>query len=202
MSRELLSTNRPSGLRVAGFFFLAFGATAAGIGATREWAAVGFPADQLGVADVSVRGTDVWEGKVVLLAAAVALVALVAMRISRSTATRVGLGWLLVAVGVVCVVLPLLAAVRAEDRFGGANGVDRMAEVLAAELELPEDVVREQLAEQFDRALRVVIGPGLWLTVLGGALVIVGGVLGLRWAHGSNVPAAPDPTALDPEAAA
>jgi hypothetical protein len=193
MSREVLSTSRPSGLRVAGFFFLAFGATAAGIGATREWAAIGFPADALGAADVSVRGTDVWEGKVVLLSAVVALVALVAMRISRSTATRVALGWLLVAIGVVCVVLPALAAVRAEDRFGGTNGVDRMAEALSAELELPEDVVREQLAEQFDRALRVDVGPGLWLTVLGGALVIVGGVLGLRWARGAEVSAAPGP---------
>jgi hypothetical protein len=193
MGHELMSTNRPSGLRIAGFFFLAFGATAAGIGATREWAAVGFPADALGVADVSVRGTDVWEGKVVLLSSAVALVALVAMRISRSTSTRVALGWLLVAVGVVCVVLPALAAVRAEDRFGGANGVDRMAEALAADLELPEDVIREQLAEQFDRALRVDVGPGLWLTVLGGALVIVGGVLGLRWARGPDVAADPGP---------
>jgi hypothetical protein len=193
MSREVLSTSRPSGLRVAGFFFLAFGATAAGIGATREWAAIGFPADALGAADVSVRGTDVWEGKVVLLSAVVALVALVAMRISRSTATRVALGWLLVAIGVVCVVLPALAAVRAEDRFGGTNGVDRMAEALSAELELPEDVVREQLAEQFDRALRVDVGPGLWLTVLGGALVIVGGVLGLRWARGAEVSATPGP---------
>jgi hypothetical protein len=191
MSHELLSTSRPGGLRVAGFFFLAFGATAAGVGATREWAAVGFPADALGVADVSVRGTDVWEGKVVLLASAVALVALVVMRISRSRATRVGLGWLLVAIGVVCVALPALAAVRAEDRFGGTNGVDRMAETLAAQLELPEDVVREELAEQFDRALRVDVGPGLWLTVLGGGLVIIGGVLGLRWARGPDVPAGP-----------
>jgi hypothetical protein len=195
VSHELLSTSLPSGLRVAGFFFLAFGATAAGIGATREWATVGFPADELGVADVSVHGTDVWEGKVVLLAAVVALGALVAMRISRSTATRIALGWLLVAIGVVCVVLPALAAARAEDRFGGTNGVDRMAEALAAELELPEDVVREQLAEQFDRALRVEIRPGLWLTVLGGGLVIVGGVLGLRWARGPDAPAAPGPEA-------
>jgi hypothetical protein len=183
MSGEILSTSRPTGLRLAGFFFLAFGATAAGVGATREWAAVGFPGDVLGAADVSVRGTDVWEGKVILLGAAVALVSLLAMRLTRSDATRIGLGWLLVAIGIVSAVLPALAAARAEDRFGGTNGVDRMAEALAAELELPQDVVRDQLAEQFEQELRVVVGPGLWLTVVGGVLMVVGGVLAVLWAR-------------------
>lgn len=193
MTGELLSASRPSGLRLAGFFFLAFGATAAGVGATREWAAVGFPADVLGEADVFVHGTDVWEGKVILLGAAVALVALVAMRLTRSEATRVGLGWLLVAIGIVTAVLPALAAARAEDRFGGTGGVDRMAEALAAELELPEDVVRAELAEQFERELRVDVGPGLWLTVVGGVLMVVGGVLGLLWARRPGAPPAPGP---------
>jgi hypothetical protein len=195
MGEELRSTSRPSGLRLAGFFLLAFGATAAGVGATREWAAVGFPADVLGRADVFVHGTDVWEGKVILLGAAVALVALVAMRVTRSDVTRVALGWLLVAIGIVTAVLPAFAAARAEERFGGTNGADRMAEALAAELELPEDVVREQLSEQFERDLRVVVGPGLWLCVVGGVLMVAGGVLGLVWARRGDRAPGPEPVA-------
>ena len=52
----------------------------AGVGATREWAAIGFVADAEGAADVSVHGTDVWEGKVVLLIAGLALVVMIVMR--------------------------------------------------------------------------------------------------------------------------
>jgi hypothetical protein len=60
----------------------------AGVGATREWAAVGFVADAQRAADISVQGTDVWEGKVVLFAAVAALLVLLAMRTSGSATTR------------------------------------------------------------------------------------------------------------------
>jgi hypothetical protein len=184
MTREILSTTRPTEVRLAGFLCLATGAMLAGIGATREWAAVGFPDDLEHAADVPWQGTDVWEGRAVLLAAGVALVALLAMRLSQSGRTRRSLALVVVLLGAACVVLPLLDAARAEDRFGGAAGVDRMAEVLAAELELPEDVVREQLSEQFERALRVDVGPGVWPAAAGGLLLVTGGLLSLAWVRG------------------
>jgi hypothetical protein len=183
MTREILSTARPTRLRLAGFLCTAAGAVLAGIGATREWAAIGFPDDLEHAVDVSVRGTDVWEGKVVLLGAAAALALLLAMRLSRSDRSRRTLAASLIVVGTVCAILPVLDAARAADRFGGTAGADRMVEVLAAELELPEDVVREQLAEQFDRALRVDVGPGVWLCLAGGLLLVAGGALGLAWAR-------------------
>lgn len=181
MTREILSTARPTKVRLAGFLCLAAGAALAGVGATREWAAVGFPDDLEHAVDVSVRGTDVWEGKAVLLAAGVALVALLAMRLSPSGRTRRSLALAVTLLGAACVVPPLLDAARAEDRFGGTAGVDRMAEVLAAELELPEDVVREQLRAQFERALRVDVGPGVWAAAFGGLLLVAGGLLSLAW---------------------
>lgn len=183
MPTEILSTARPTPLRLAGFLCLALGAVAAGVGATLEWASVGFPADVERVADVAVRGTDVWEGKVVLFAAGGALFAMLALRLTRSTATRTALAVALVLIGVACLTLPLLDAVRAEDRFGGTEGVDLMAERLAAELELPEDVVRAQLQEQFERTLRVDVGAGTWLSAAGGVLLIAGGVLASVWAR-------------------
>jgi hypothetical protein len=125
----------------------------------------------------------VWEGKVVLLIAGLALVAMIVMRTTTSGALRRTFGVGLLVLGLVGVALPLLAAVRADDRFGGAEGLDRMARILSARLELPEDVIREQLAEQFERDLRVEVGAGLWLSVGGGVLIAAGGVLGLAWAR-------------------
>jgi Tryptophan-associated transmembrane protein (Trp_oprn_chp) len=183
MSTELLSTGRPTRLRLAGFLVLVAGCVLAGIGATREWATIGFVADAERAADVSVYGTDIWEGKVVLLIAGVALVAMIVMRIAISGALRRSLGVALVVLGVVCTTLPTLAAVRADARFGGGEGLDRMARILSARLELPEDVIREQLADQFRRDLRVEIGPGVWLSIAGGLLIVAGGALGLAWAR-------------------
>lgn len=181
MPPEILSTARPTRLRLAGFLCLAWGAVLAGIGATREWAVVGFPGDERGAVDVSWKGMDAWEGKVVLFCAVVALLALLAIRLTRAAGARRALAILLVALGLACAILPIMDGVRARDRFGGRNGVDRMAEVLAVELELPEDVVREQLADQFDLQLRVVVGPGLWLSAIGGVLLVAGGALSLLW---------------------
>lgn len=181
MSREALSTARPSALRVGGFVCVAVGSVLAGIGATREWVAIGFPADELGAADVSVRGTDVWEGKAILLGAAVALVSILAMRLATSRSTRRALALLILAIGIVSTLLSVLAGLRPEDRFGGRPGEDRYVEWLAAESGLPEDVVRDTFREQFELALRVDVGPGVWVTAVGGLLLIVGGTLSLRW---------------------
>jgi len=191
MSRELLSSARPTRPRLLGFLVLVGGSVLAGVGATRLWATIGFVADTEGAADVAVYGTDVWEGKVVLLIAGLALVAMIVMRVTTSGAFRRTLGVALVLLGLVCVALPLVAAIRADDRFGGVEGLDRMAQILSARLELPEDVIREQLAEQFERDLRVEVGAGLWLSVGGGALIAAGGALGFAWAR-TREPVVPD----------
>ena len=51
------------------------------------------------------------------------------------------------------------------------------------QLGLPEEVVREPLAELLDQDLRVEISPGLWITAAGGVLLVAVGVLGLAWVH-------------------
>ena len=191
MPSEILSTVRPTRLRLAGFLCLAWGAVLSGIGATREWAVVGFPGDEQGAVDVSWKGTDAWEGKVVLLCAVVALMALLAIRLTRSHGARRALAILLVVLGLACAILPILDGVRAKDRFGGRNGVDRMTQVLSAELELPEDVVRKQLADQFELQLRVAVGPGLWLSAIGGVLLVAGGALSLLWIRQREAAASP-----------
>jgi hypothetical protein len=125
----------------------------------------------------------VWEGKVVLFGAVAALLVMLAMRISGSRSTRRGLAIALIVLGAFCVALPVADAVRAKDRFGGVEGVDRLARTLSVQLGLPEEVVRDPLAELLDQDLRVEISPGLWITAAGGVLLVVGGVLGLAWVH-------------------
>jgi hypothetical protein len=181
VSREILSTARPTKLRLAGFLCLAIGAVAAGYGATAEWVTLGFPADIERVVDVSVRGTDVWEGKAVLLGSVAALLAMLAMRLSRSDVVGRSLAITLIVVGLAAVALPIWDAVRVEERFGGGEGVDLLAERLAVRLELPESVVREQLREEFQRALRVEVESGIWISAAGGTLLATGGALSFAW---------------------
>src|SRR5262245_50529331 len=168
-------------MRVAGFVCVALGAVLAGVGATGEWVAVGFTADAEHAADLSVHGIDVWEGKVVLFAAAAALLVLLAMRISGSAGTRRGLAIVLIVLGALCVALPVADAARAGDRFGGAEGLDRFVASLSVRLGLPEDVVSERLSAQLEEELRVEVSPGLWLTAAGGVLLAAGGALSLAW---------------------
>jgi hypothetical protein len=181
MASEIASTARPTGLRLAGTACVALGAIAAGVGATREWAAIGFTADVEHAADVSVHGIDVWEGKVVLFAAVAALLVMLAMRISGSRSTRRGLAIALIVLGALCVALPVADAVRAKDRFGGVEGDDRLTRTLSVQLGLPQEVVRERLSGLLDEDLRVEISPGLWITAAGGVLLVAGGLLGLAW---------------------
>jgi hypothetical protein len=179
----IVSTARATGLRVAGFVCVALGAVLAGVGATREWVAVGFTSDTERAADMSVHGIDVWEGKVVLFAAAAALLVLLAMRISGSSGTRRGLAILLIVLGGSCIALPVVDAVRARDRFAGEEGLDRFVASLSVRLGLPKDVIREQLSVELDKELRVEVSPGLWLTAAGGVVLVVGGGLSLAWSR-------------------
>jgi len=181
MASGITSTARPTGLRLAGTACVALGAIAAGLGATREWATIGFTADVQHAADVSVHGIDVWEGKVVLFAAVAALLVMLAMRISGSRGTRRGLAIALIVLGALCVALPVADAVRAKDRFGGVEGVDRIAKTLSVQLGLTDDLVRERLKDLLAEDLRVEISAGLWITVAGGVLLFASGVLGLVW---------------------
>ncbi len=181
MPPEILSTTRPTKVRLLGFLCLASGAVLAGIGATRVWAVIGFPGDLQHAADAPVHGTDVWEGKAILLGAVAALVAMLAMRLAHSATVRRYLAVLLIAIGLATTVIAGVDAARATERLGGQAGADLYVTWLAEQTGLPPDVIRDQFTEQFDKALRVDLGSGIWLSLAGGVLLMVGGALSLAW---------------------
>lgn len=201
MPPELLSTARPSPLRLLGFFVLVAGALLAGIGATMTWATVGFPADVTHTADVIVKGTDVWEGVVVLAVAAAALVATMATRLVRPGAVRSVIAGAIAIGGLVVVALATLDLATATDRFGGRGGLADIAARVADQLGQPVERVRALLEQSFGAALRVDTGPGLPIALAGGLLLAIGGALSLAWARrGPRASRDAAPTPGDPPA--
>lgn len=188
---EILSTTRPTPLRLWGFVLTAVGALLAGVGASMDWAVLGFTSDRGGALDVAVKGSDMWEGRVVLAAAVLALVATVALRLLTGTDARRATALLVVSLGALAMALAISVAIRADARFAGDGGLDEIATSLSARLDADPAAVRAQLREEFGTELRVDLGPGVWLTLLGGTLIVVGGSLSLAWAR--RPPGGPEP---------
>jgi hypothetical protein len=186
MPPEALSTARPTPLRLWGFTVTAAGALVAGIGSLLDWAVLGFPNDPSGSLDVPVKGVDLWEGMVVLAAAILALILTALVRLVRGTDARRALAFGVVTLGALAMALALSVAMRADARFAGDEGLDQVVAALSPRLDLPPDVVRAQLQEEIARNLEVELGPGVWLTIAGALLVVVGGSLTLAWAGGTG----------------
>lgn len=191
MSAELRSTARPSSLRLFGFLAVVGGAALLGIGATQEWASIGFSADPSGANDIPVHGTDLWEGKALLLAAAGTLVLLLIMRVTTSPATRRFIAVVLVVLGLAGAGLAASTALGAQDRFAGTEGIDRIAAEIARQTGDAEAVVREALLRTFLDDLRVETSVSVWLAVAGGIVLAVGGVLSLAWVRERQRASAP-----------
>jgi hypothetical protein len=183
MPTEILSTARPSRLRLLGFLALVLGALLAGVGATLTWATVGFPNDGGHVADVAVKGIDVWEGVAVLAIAAASLVGLIVMRIAASSAVRLGIAVAIAVGGLAVAGIATLDLATSRDRFGGGDELDRIARKMADVLGQPVEAVRTLLERNFGATLRVEIGPGLWMALAGGVLLVVAGVLSFLWSR-------------------
>lgn len=173
MPHEILSTARPTSLRLAGFLALVLGATLLGVGGVGEWVTIGG-------FDAPTAGIDVWEGLVAIGASFLALTGLLAIRLARPPVAR--------AVAVVVIVAGLAAAglagadaLRARTRFTDAGQRDRIARELAARSALPYEAIRAAIEEQFHSRFSVSLGPGIFLTIAGGVLVSAGGFLSRRW---------------------
>ena len=171
-----LDASPPSPLRLTSFVVVVLGAVLAGVGAVQTWVTVGIAhQSQL---DSPTKGTDIWQGRVVLVCAVVLLVCVIAARLVRGRARTV-MGGLLVAAGVVCAAVAGAFIATAASTYSAIDNqalVDAFAKATGA----TADQVRTKACATLGCTTTIGVGP--WLALAGGALGLVGGILVLAWA--------------------
>lgn len=175
---------RAIGSRVAGFVLTALGALLAGAGSALVWTTAGLRQDAEGLLDVEFRGLDTAEGVATLAVAGAALVGVAVLpRLAGRARVRAAVG--LIVAGAALLALPLSVAFRAEDR-----AIQEMAEVVADAGGLPIAEAMDLVRADRDLAVRVDTS-GVWLSIAGGALVLIGAVATLASARALDRSPAP-----------
>lgn len=178
MGREIVSTARPSMIRLAGFLSLTLGGLLVSLGSLMDWATVQ-------PFSTPTRGVDLWEGTITLAIGFAVLFGMILMRLVRpSHAVAVAI----LALGLIATALAGSAAIRANERFTSPSQRDRIARVLATELGLPYGEVRARIESTFSRRFRVSLRPAIVLIIAGGVIVALGGALSLAWAARTPTP--------------
>jgi hypothetical protein len=173
-----LDTSRPSSLRLAGFALTAGGALLMGIGSLLTWVTVGI-ADQLAVQTVT-PGTDLSGGLITLICAVVVLVLVVMSRFVTGAMRRF-ISMVVIAVGAVAAAVAGYFIWAAPTHYSPVDD-DRLVTALANATGRSIDEVRAALAQVVDTLGGYAhVGPGPWIVLIGGVLVVVGGVLTLQW---------------------
>lgn len=170
------AADRDHRLRVIGFLMIVGGTLLAGVGALVDWVSVQIADIDLGDATPVSKGVDLWQGKVVLAMAGAALICVLASRLAERPAVRRAAAAVVIVAGLVVVGIAGAYAVS------GASSAER------AELE----VAREEFPNLPDGAFEGHIETGVWISLGGGVLTAVGGVLALAWvARTAEPPEAP-----------
>jgi hypothetical protein len=142
MAGEIVSTARPSKLRLAGFLALTLGGLLVSLGSLMDWAAVQ-------PFDTPARGVDLWEGTITLAIGFAVLVGMILMRLVRRARARQAVAVAILGLGLIATALAGSAAIRANDRFTSPSQRDRIARALAIELGLPYEEVRARIEATF-----------------------------------------------------
>lgn len=174
----LVAIARPSPLRLAGFLATVLGAALLGFGSLMTWVKVGVPG-QPSLTETYV-GLDLTEGKVALLAAAVLLIGLMALRGARTRTAQKAISAVLIVAGLAGLGAAAYVLTSAETRYQDAS-VDFVASAIAEQQHIPFEQARQLVVSRAGQ-LDVTKDLGLWLAVAGGVLATFGGVLDLLWA--------------------
>lgn len=185
--------SRPSPLRLAGFLVTATGALVAGVGATLTWVTVGIEVAE-GISTVT-KGTDVWDGVVVLICALVMLVAVLATRMASSSRLRRAAATLVIGAGFIALSVASAFVMTASSRFEPV-GDDALVAAIARAAAVPEDQIRATIDDVLDEVGAFTrVGPGPYLAIAGGLAGVIGGILVLSWA--SRTPDGDEPTGAE-----
>jgi hypothetical protein len=190
MAREALSVSRPDPLRLAGFACTAIGALLIGLGATRDWATLHVP----GITGIPIppfKGVDVWEGKATLFACITILVLVIVSRLLAGRTAARAVAVIIVALGLGAAALAASDVARADARFGADDGLERIARSVSDQLGLPFEDVLAQL-DRVAPKLEVRAASGTYVTIVGGVLAAIGGILGFAWASRRPLDPPPD----------
>ncbi|MEA2556959.1 MAG: hypothetical protein QOG88_497 [Actinomycetota bacterium] len=165
-----LDASKPTPLRLWGFLLTVGGGVLVAFGALRLWV----NATVFGKAIPGWegwRGVDLPEGLVALVCGVVLIIGILVLRGVRGKTKRV-IAVLLIIAGVIAFAVGGVVAVTAANRFANAQAA---ATQLAAAESIP---VAEALAKVSGK-LSATVGVGVFVTMLGGILGAVGGVLSL-----------------------
>lgn len=174
-----LDASRPSRLRLAAFATTAAGALLMGLGSLLTWVTIGFR-DEISIQTIS-PGTDLAAGLFTLIAAVVVLVLLIVSRAVADGVRRI-IAVVIVALGVAATALAAWFLLSAADHYSPVDD-DRLVNALAQVTHKTIEEVRTALASVIDQLGGYThVGPGPWVAVAGGVLVIAGGALTLVWA--------------------
>jgi hypothetical protein len=166
-------------LRLAAFATTAAGALLMGLGSLLTWVTIGFR-DEISIQTIS-PGTDLAAGLFTLIAAVVVLVLLIVSRAVADGVRRI-IAVVIVALGVAATALAAWFLLSAADHYSPVDD-DRLVNALAQVTHKTIEEVRTALASVIDQLGGYThVGPGPWVAVAGGVLVIAGGALTLVWA--------------------
>jgi hypothetical protein len=175
-----LDTSAPSGLRLAAFALTAVGALVMGVGSLLTWVTVGI-ADANGIQTVS-PGTDLAAGLIALVSAVVILVLVVMSRLVGDGARRI-LAAVVILIGSLSALLAAWFVKAAPDYYSPVDDQALIDAIATATGKSPEEV-KTALGQVIDQLGGYThVGPGPWVVIIGGVLVIAGGILTLRWAR-------------------
>jgi hypothetical protein len=162
-------------LRIAGLLLVGTGALLAGFGALSAWVEVGLVGSSVDVITPEELGVDRPEGIVVLALAVVAIVAALMTR-SGADAARDRAAVVATVAGIAIVLACMLLVTLGTRRFETA-AIDRI-KALPEATRPPEELI-DGIAELTEARFR----GGVWLSLGGGIVVVVGGVTTGAWAR-------------------
>jgi hypothetical protein len=168
----MLSTARPSSLRLIQFAFTALGGLLMGVGALLTWAEVSLGPD---VDGVDTKGVDTVEGKVVLGVAVLVLLSIPVLRMTSSSGARRAVVAFVLLASLAAGALTAWDIVAKDDRLGLPVLEEKQREVADA-TGLPLTGIEQLQALTF-----VELRPGIYVALGGAVLGLIGGALGLVW---------------------
>ncbi len=190
----MLAVVKPSPLRLWGFLLTVLGGALLAFGSISNWAAISLGHSVVNA--VPTNGIDVWQGKATLVLGVLIIVGILALRFV-SAERRAAVAIALIALGSIALILSVWCVTSLGSVVGdaGVAAATKLAEQLGMSAAQATHAI-QQLLDRF--GIEAKARPGLWITVVGAVLAVIGGVVDLLWVRRkAEAGAAIDPDTRD-----